>query len=111
MRAVNSRARTYAKLTAAVAAAGDGFAVRRHVEVNGASVAGPVVEAYVIVNWPAGYQVEMWREAAADPFAIERHADLDLAVALPWQRQKLARCKYFVSDGRTADWQPAQAKR
>jgi hypothetical protein len=63
------------------ATAGLDLKVRTHVDLLGASVVGRTVEAYVLAV-SKGYQVDMWRGHANDPFKIERAADLDDAVKI-----------------------------
>jgi hypothetical protein len=75
----NRRMRIYANLADA---AGSDLEVRTHADLDGASVVGPVVEAYVIAVSRGGFQVEMWRANGRDPYKIKRCGDLDEAVAV-----------------------------
>lgn len=64
------------------AISGTDLEVRTHAGLAGASVAGPVVEAYVIALPIGGYQIEIWRTTGRDPYIIDRRADLTEAVAV-----------------------------
>jgi hypothetical protein len=70
--------RIHAKLTEAAFNAGLG--VRAHVGLDGASVVGRTVEAYVVAVSRGGFQVEMWRANGRNPYKIKCCSDLDEAV-------------------------------
>ncbi|GAA1624005.1 hypothetical protein ACFQY4_15065 [Catellatospora bangladeshensis] len=53
-----------------------------HGDLTGASVVGASVEAYVIAVSKGGFQVDLWRDEAANPFRTVRQEDLAAAVAL-----------------------------
>ncbi|MEV6965701.1 hypothetical protein AB0M47_11335 [Hamadaea sp. NPDC051192] len=80
MSSESAQARIYARL--AEAASGIGLEVRTHADLDGASVAGPVVEAYVVAVPRSGFQVEMWRPNGRNPYEIKRCGDLDEAVTV-----------------------------
>jgi len=80
MTAEDPQGRIYASL--AEAASGTSLQVRAHADLDGASVAGPVVEAYVVAVSRGGFQVEMWRPNGRDPYKIKRCGDLDEAVTV-----------------------------
>lgn len=78
MSGASVRTLIYAKL--AEAATGTGLEVHTHADLDGASVVGPVVEAYVIAVGRGGFQVDMWTAVGRDPFKIECFSELDAAV-------------------------------
>jgi hypothetical protein len=48
--------------------------------ISGGSVAGDDVEAYVVIDEPGVYQVELWTHRGVDAYRIVRFAALDDAV-------------------------------
>lgn len=55
--------------------------VDAHPDLGGASVSGRSVQAYVYPQ-ASGYEVDLWRKAAAEAFLIDTLEDLDSAVTL-----------------------------
>lgn len=74
----SAKTQIYTRL--AEVASGTDLEVRTHADLDGASVIGLVVEAYVIAVGRGGFQVEMWRAEGCDPYKTERFGDLDRAV-------------------------------
>ena len=56
--------------------------VRPEPDLYGASVIGPVVEAYVLAVRDGGIQVDLWRHDGDDPYRTVTSPDLDEAVRL-----------------------------
>jgi hypothetical protein len=62
------------------ASTGTSLRVCLHGDLTGASVVGTAVEAYVIAVSKGGFQVDLWRDDAANPFRTVRHEELAAAV-------------------------------